>query len=137
VSVRKSWKHTSVHAVPPPQNPSFSCVSLTCSRVLCSDISSGSRRPPPRQLTPLPRRALFPRRLRLHPRPRPKTLPRTNETLPRNGRRHGRHHVPLLRAIQIILFHRLYHPAKKCQSHSQFVQSYGRCEYPGYSHRAG
>lgn len=54
-------------------------------------------------------RALFPCRLWVYTRPRPKTICPYDEALQRNGRRHGRGLVPTLHIVQAILLHRLYH----------------------------
>lgn len=57
-------------------------------------------------------RALFPRRLRLYPRPRPQTICPYDEALQRNGRGHGRGLLPTLHFFQAILLHCLYHATK-------------------------
>ena len=89
-----------------------------------------------RQLIPR-NRPLLPRRLRIHPRPRPQTLRANDETLQRNGRGHGRRLLPPLRRLQAILLHRLHHPPQIQQSDPELVRTDGRREYSGHSYGAG
>ena len=77
-------------------------------------------------------RSFFPRRFRLHPRPRSQTLPSSCQSLQRNGRRHGRRLILPLQPFQVFLLHGLHDPPQERKPHPQSRRAHGRCEYPRY-----
>lgn len=92
-----------------------------------------TKAPSPKLQLILFHRPLLPRRLRLHPRPRPQALRTHDETLQRNGRRHGRCILPSLRLLQTVLLHGLHHPPQIQQPDLEPLCPHGRCQHPRYS----
>lgn len=80
-------------------------------------------------------RSFLSHRLWLHPRARPEAFCAYDETLQRNGRRHGRRFVGALRLLQAVLLHSIHHFAQILQSHPEPVRADGRRQHSRHQAR--